>query len=231
MQRCLRQLCWEITKKGLCLGHKKRGLDMKKTSIIAIAMMLIVVLSSCVSTTGTQVNRIDARTQTDLSGYWNDTDVRIIADTLVQECVNAPSIVNFIRQYQRPPVVILGSFRNQSDEHLDTSILAKKFEIALVNSGKVDFVASSMERGELRDERENQQEWSNEFSAKALANEVAADFMLIGAVKTIVDSSGADFTRTYFVTAELINIEKNTKVWLGENSSIKKYIRRDTVRW
>jgi uncharacterized protein (TIGR02722 family) len=204
---------------------------MKKTSIIAIAMMLIVVLSSCVSTTGTQVNRIDARTQTDLSGYWNDTDVRIIADTLVQECVNAPSIVNFIRQYQRPPVVILGSFRNQSDEHLDTSILAKKFEIALVNSGKVDFVASSMEREELRDERENQQEWSNEFSAKALANEVAADFMLIGSVKTIVDSSGADFTRTYFVTAELINIEKNTKVWLGENSSIKKYIRRDTVRW
>lgn len=231
MQRCLRQLCWEITKKGLCLGHKKRGLDMKKTSIIAIAMMLIVVLSSCVSTSGTQVNRIDARTQTDLSGYWNDTDVRIIADTLVQECVNAPSIVNFIRQYQRPPVVILGSFRNQSDEHLDTSILAKKFEIALVNSGKVDFVASSMEREELRDERENQQEWSNEFSAKALANEVAADFMLIGSVKTIVDSSGADFTRTYFVTAELINIEKNTKVWLGENSSIKKYIRRDTVRW
>ncbi|MDI9386503.1 MAG: penicillin-binding protein activator LpoB [Spirochaetota bacterium] len=204
---------------------------MKKTSIIAIAMMLIVVLSSCVSTTGTQVNRIDARTQTDLSGYWNDTDVRIIADTLVQECVNAPSIVNFIRQYQRPPVVILGSFRNQSDEHLDTSILAKKFEIALVNSGKVDFVASSMEREELRDERENQQEWSNEFSAKALANEVAADFMLIGSVKTIVDSSGADFTRTYFVTAELVNIEKNTKVWLGENSSIKKYIRRDTVRW
>ncbi len=231
MQRCLRQLCWEITKKGLCLGHKKRGLDMKKTSIIAIAMMLIVVLSSCVSTTGTQVNRIDARTQTDLSGYWNDTDVRIIADTLVQECVSAPSIVNFIRQYQRPPVVILGSFRNQSDEHLDTSILAKKFEIALVNSGKVDFVASSMEREELRDERENQQEWSNEFSAKALANEVAADFMLIGSVKTIVDSSGADFTRTYFVTAELVNIEKNTKVWLGENSSIKKYIRRDTVRW
>jgi uncharacterized protein (TIGR02722 family) len=204
---------------------------MKKTSIIAIAMMLIVVLSSCVSTTGTQVNRIDARTQTDLSGYWNDTDVRIIADTLVQECVNAPSIVNFIRQYQRPPVVILGSFRNQSDEHLDTSILAKKFEIALVNSGKVDFVASSMEREELRDERENQQEWSNEFSAKALANEVAADFMLIGSVKTIVDSSGADFTRTYFVTAELVNIEKNTKVWLGENSSIKKYSRRDTVRW
>lgn len=231
MQRCLRQLCWEITKKGLCLGHKKRGLDMKKTSIIAIAMMLIVVLSSCVSTTGTQVNRIDARTQTDLSGYWNDTDVRIIADTLVQECVSAPSIVNFIRQYQRPPVVILGSFRNQSDEHLDTSILAKKFEIALVNSGKVDFVASSMERGELRDERENQQEWSSELSAKALANEVAADFMLIGAVKTIVDSSGADFTRTYFVTAELINIEKNTKVWLGENADIKKYIRRDAVRW
>ena len=30
------------------------------------------------------------------------------------------------------PTVVLGSFRNLSDEHLDTSILAKKFEAALI---------------------------------------------------------------------------------------------------
>lgn len=201
---------------------------MKKMGIVFLSI-LVILLSACAS--GTKVKRIDSQTQTDLSGYWNDTDVRIIADSLIDECVNAPSIVNYIRNNKRLPVVILGTFRNQSDEHIDTSILSKKFEIALVNSGKVDFVASSNERDELRSERENQQVWSNEASAKALANETAADFMLIGAVKTIVDSSGKDFVRTYFVTAELVDVEKNTKVWLGENSSIKKYIRRNATRW
>lgn len=202
---------------------------MKKNAIIILCFVASIFVISCA--TGTRVQRIDAKTQTDLSGYWNDTDVRIIADTLIDECVNAPSIINFIRTHQRLPVVILGTFRNQSDEHIDTTILSKKFEIALVNSGKVEFVASSSEREELRSERVNQLEWSDEDSAKALANETAADFMLIGAVKTIVDSSGSDFVRTYFVTAELVDVEKNTKVWLGENSSIKKHIRRNATRW
>ena len=55
------------------------------------------------------------------------------------------------------PVVIVGSYRNKSDEHIDTEILTKKLEAALVNSGKVDFVASSSEREEIRAERKDQQ--------------------------------------------------------------------------
>jgi len=101
----------------------------------------------------------------------------------------------------------------------------------LVNSGKVDFVASASERGELRSERKEQQEWSSEQTAKRLANETGADFMLIGAVKTIVDMNEKKSTRTYFVTAELIDIESNRKLWIGENSDIKKLITKATARF
>lgn len=216
--------------KELCFITQKERLNMERKSFIILIAFMLVLFTAC-ATSGPRVSRIDARTQTDLSGYWNDSDVRIIADTLINECVNAPSIINFIRAEKRAPVVILGSFRNQSDEHIDTSILAKKFEIALVNSGKVDFVASSGEREQVRSERESQQEWASEDSAKAIGNETAADFMLIGAVKTIVDSLGGELVRTYYVTAELVDVERNTKVWLGENSSIKKYIKRNATRW
>jgi len=75
------------------------------------------------------------------------------------------------------------------------------------------------------------QEWSSEDTAKALANESAADFMLIGYVKTIVDSGGGDSVRTYIVNAELVDVERNRKVWVGENSEIKKYITRASSRW
>lgn len=192
-----------------------------------ILVLFLVVLVGCRST---KVERVSPDTVTDLSGYWNDTDVRIVAESLIADCVNAPAITNYIRNNNALPVVIVGNFRNDSDEHIDTSILSKKFEVALINSGKVDFVASSSERGEIRQEREEQQAWASEETAKRLANETGADFMLIGSVKTMVDHVNNVSTRTYWVYAELIDIESNRKLWLGENSEIKKVITKSKTR-
>ena len=192
-----------------------------------VVLLAFVVLVGCSST---KVDRVSPDTITDLSGYWNDTDVRIVAESLIADCVNAPAITNYIRNNNSLPVVIVGNFRNDSDEHIDTSILSKKFEVALINSGKVDFVASSSERGEIRQEREEQQAWASEETAKRLANETGADFMLIGSVKTMVDQMDNTSTRTYWVYAELIDIESNRKLWLGENSEIKKVITKSKTR-
>ena len=192
-----------------------------------VVLLALVVLAGCNSV---KVERVSPDTVTDLSGYWNDTDVRIVAESLIADCVNAPAITNYIRNNNALPVVIVGNFRNDSDEHIDTSILSKKFEVALINSGKVDFVASSSERGEIRQEREEQQAWASEETAKRLANETGADFMLIGSVKTMVEYVNNVSTRTYWVYAELIDIESNRKLWLGENSEIKKVITKSKTR-
>jgi uncharacterized protein (TIGR02722 family) len=182
-------------------------------------------LMSCVST-NSSVSRVDADKQVDLSGYWNDTDVKIVCDSLVQEVLASPRLASFSKKAGKLPVVIVGKFKNDSDEHIDTSIITTKVEAALINSGLVDFVASKSEREGVREEREDQQSWSSEDSAKELANETGADFMLIGAVKTIVDRAGGVSTRTYYVSYQLVDIESNKKVFMGENSSIKKVIKR-----
>lgn len=200
---------------------------MKKTLFVLVAVAAVLCFTSCAST---RVDRVSADTVMDLSGYWNDTDVRIVAETLVNDCVEAPAIASYIKTNKKFPVVIVGTFSNDSDEHIDTSILTKKFEAALINSGKVDFVASADQRAEIREERVEQQEWASEATAKRLANETAADFMLVGSVKTIVDAADGKSTRTYFVYAELIDVETNRKIWVGDNSEIKKVITRSKVR-
>lgn len=201
---------------------------MKKLfGLVLTLCCLLFVFTGCQSV---RVERIDADTQIDLSGYWNDTDIRIVAESLVKDCVNAPAIDNYLRTNRKYPVVIVGTFKNETDEHIDTSIIAKKFEAALINSGKVDFVASSDERAEIREERIEQQEWASEETAKRLANETGADFMLKGSVKTSIDMADRMTTRTYFVYAELIDIETNRKLWVGENSEIKKLVKRSSVR-
>ena len=187
-------------------------------------------ITSCASTPN--VERVSSDTVTDLSGYWNDTDVRLAAESIISRCLASPRIAGYASSHAgKLPVVIVGSYRNKSDEHIDTEILTKKLETALVNSGKVEFVASSSEREEIREERKDQQINSSEKTAKALGNETGADFMLKGSVKTIVDSNGKVMTRTYFIDTELINIETNSKIWMDSNSDIKKIIKRPSVRF
>ena len=55
---------------------------------------------------------------------------------------------------------------------------------------------------------------SSEETAKSLGNETAADYMLQGSIKTIVDTDGQTMTRTYYVTTEMIHIENNKKTLL-----------------
>lgn len=205
---------------------KKLNCIICRSAVLAILSMVFI--TGCATN---RVERVSADTVTDLSGYWNDTDVRLVAESLIAECLNAPAIARYTAETGTLPVVIVGNFANESDEHIDTSILSKKLEAALINSGKVDFVAGAQEREQLRTEREEQQGWSSEESAKRLANETGADFMLIGSVKTIVDSYDNQMTRTYQVSAELIDIETNRKLWIGINDEIKKVITRSSVRF
>ncbi len=197
---------------------------MKKNVFPALILIILAVLiSGCASTP--QVNRVSSDTQTDLSGYWNDTDVRLVSESIINDCLSSPRVAQFEKSKGRLPVVIVGAFRNDSDEHIDTSIITKKMESAIINSGKADFVASKSERADIRDERQEQQSWASEDTAKAIANETGADFMLIGSVKTMVDKAGKIATRNYYVYAELIDVETNKKLWLGSNEEIKKVIK------
>ncbi len=205
----------------------------KKLFVVFSAVVCIFSFVGCMSvnSSGQSVERINPNKQTDLSGYWNDTDVRIIAETLVEECVNAPAIIRYIKENQKEPVVQLGSFKNRSDEHLDTQILATKFKVALINSGKVKFSAEKEIKEELREEILAQQDWASEDTVKMLANETGADFLLIGSVRTIVDSIPGETVRTYQVIAELYDIETSEIVWSGENMDIKKHLKQSSIRW
>jgi uncharacterized protein (TIGR02722 family) len=202
---------------------------MTKQKIIFAAAVFAVVFSACSS--NPKVTRVDSDTQMDLSGYWNDTDVRIVCESLIKGCLDSPRVTQAIAQKGKLPVFLVGSFRNDSDEHIDTSIISSTMETAIFNSGRADFVAGGGVRNELRAERQDQQSNASEESAKALGNETGADFLLTGSVKAMVDRAGNTVTRTYFVNAELTNIETNTRLWMDQNSEIKKVIKRPGAKF
>jgi hypothetical protein len=201
--------------------------------ILCVNVLVLAGMAACSS--NPKVERVDSGTQVDLSGRWNDTDVRMVCESLIKDCLNDERVVQFIQQYSsrhngKLPVVIVGSFRNNSSEHIDTSIISKSMEIAIVKSGKLEFVAGGDTRTELRAERDDQQMNASETTASALGNETGANFMLTGAVKMIDDRAGNVSMRSYFVSAELTNVETNTRLWMGENNEIKKVIKQPRAK-
>jgi len=193
---------------------------MKKTAFLTLIIFLL--LAGCATT---KVTRVDPNTQIDLSGYWNDKDVRIVCESLINDCLLSPRVNQAIRAMgKKTPTVIVGNFRNESSEHIDTAIISSIMETTIFNTGRMDFVAGGAARDALRAERQDQQGNASEETAAALAKETGADFMLLGTVRTIIDKADNKSVRTYFVNAELTSIETNQRIWMGQNTEIKKVI-------
>ena len=193
---------------------------------LLIAFFVLPLLLAC----GTKVERMDVNTTKDLSGKWNDTDSRLVAETMIQECLNGAWYAKALRGSRgKEPVVIVGTVNNDTMEHINTGAFIEELQRALINSGKVEFVASSSERGEIRQERLEQDEYASEATRKAFGQEVGADYMLSGVLSSIVDQEGRKSVVFYQVNLKLINIETNKILWNGQKQ-IKKYVAKKSLK-
>jgi uncharacterized protein (TIGR02722 family) len=194
---------------------------------ILVLISLIALLGACAS--GPKVSRRDASEEIDVSGFWNDTDSRLVSEEMVSDSLGRVWIDDFRGATGGKPTVIVGAVRNRSSEHINTRTFTKDLERAFVNSGRVRLVASNDERGGVRAERLDQLRNATIDTAKSMGKEVGADFMLIGGINTIIDAAAGTSVRFYQVELELINLETNEKVWIGQKK-IKKVVEQSRYR-
>ncbi|MDD5492413.1 MAG: penicillin-binding protein activator LpoB [bacterium] len=194
--------------------------------LVLCAALSLTLLTGC---GGTKVERVDSGEMIDLSGNWNDTDSQLVSAEMISDSLNRPWVGDFRSEKGKSPTVIVGSVRNRSSEHINTETFVKDLERELINSGKVKFVASREQRGEVRDEKNDQANFSDPATIKAMGMEKGADFMLQGQINTIMDEAGKQAVKYYQVELEMINILTNEKVWIGQKK-IKKLVTRSRVK-
>jgi len=185
----------------------------------------LIALSAAACSTRT-VSRIDPVAVTDLSGRWNDTDSRLVAEELIYQSLNGSWISRFSdAQGGGAPPVIVGWFRNRSVEHIPVGTFVGDLENAFVNSGAVTLVAGGEARDELRDERYDQQQNARSDTRTRLGQELGARFILQGEVFSIEDEERNEKIVFYQVDARIVDLESNVVVWVGQHK-IKKYVER-----
>jgi uncharacterized protein (TIGR02722 family) len=191
-----------------------------RIGLVALAVLL---LAGC--SQETKITRIDSEVVTDLSGRWNDTDSRMVAESMIKEALEYPWLNTFSGSKHRQPVVVVGAIMNNSHEHIDVNTFVADLERELTNSQKVTFVAGKGDREELRTERKEQAMYAREDTQKAPGKELGADYMMKGTIATILDEADGTKAMFYQIDLQMVDLESNAKVWYGQKK-IKKVIEK-----
>ncbi len=193
---------------------------MKKYLILLLSFFFIVGCAKSV-----KISRMESNEMVDISGDWNDSDSQITSQSMINECLGSYWREEFAAKNARKPVVIVGTVVNRAEEHINVQTITKDLENALINSGRITFVAAKGEREELRDEKQDQATHSSAQTKKEMDQETGADFMLKGQINTIFDTLEGKSLKYYQVELELINLKTHEKTWMGQKK-IKKLVEK-----
>ncbi len=185
-----------------------------------VSVILLLLITSCAR----QVSRVNPDQAYDLSGRWNDTDSRAVADAMITDLLASDRFKEYAKEKGRKPAIIVGLISNKTSEHIDAANYIKKLELAIFNSNVADVVESDAFRDKLREERAQQQDFANPATMAKWGEETGANLMLFGEMTSETDTYNKKRVVNYITTLFLTDTETNKRVWYGQKE-IKKLIK------
>lgn len=196
-------------------------MQLKRLTFALAIAAFTVFISSCAR----QVTRVSPDQAIDISGNWNNTDSRMVADEMTKTILGSSWLGDHLeKQAGKKPVVIVGMVQNKSHEHIDAETFVKDVEKSFLQSQRVRLVQGGKKREELRAEKADQQDNATLSTMKKFGLENGADYILQGSINSIVDSHKRQKVVYYQVNLELTDIQTNEVVWIGEKK-IAKYVK------
>jgi penicillin-binding protein activator len=193
---------------------------MKRLLFYSLLTIFMVSIASCLK----QVTRVSPDKTIDITGKWNDTDSRLVADTMINQLLLDKWVSNYMNSHEgKRPIIIVGLVKNKSYEHIDAETFIGDIEKAIVKNGSVRLVQAGDKRNELRTERADQQDFASPATTKKWGKELGADFIMQGTINSIVDASSTEKVIFYQIDLQLTDLETNEVVWMGDKK-IKKYV-------
>ena len=193
-------------------------MQFNKLKNIAYTAMLGLIISSC----SRQVTRINTENAADISGRWNVTDSRLVAEEMTKSISSGKWLSSHLESKAgKKPTVIVGLVQNKSHEHIDAETFTKDVESSFIQNGSIRLVQGGKKREELRAEKADQQDNASVSTMKKFGLESGADYILQGSINSIVDSHKRNKVVYYQVNLELTDILTNEVVWIGDKKITK----------
>ncbi len=159
-----------------------------------------------------------------LDDKFNENDMQLISNQLVT------SLGEFgkIKSAQEPPIVMVGTVRNRTSEHVDVKSLTDKIRTELIKSGKFRF-SDKAAREEVADEYDYQNSGLvDKNKAVKKGKQAGVQYLITGDVASNVQEVGKDKIVFYITTLNLINLESNLIEW-SDNKEIRKRYKKQSI--
>lgn len=183
---------------------------MKNTPLLALYKIFLFILISIIGCSPASKTEKDTSIQ-ERNVAWDESDSESVADSLVLILLQAEWNKNFSQKNK--PIIVVGKIDDNSNENIDTSLLAKYLERSLLNSGKVSFIADKQKRENIRNHRKNRADFTDNIQFIKYLKLLKANFFLDGELNLSIDSSAIQTQKTYKLDVELLNTKDASIVW------------------
>lgn len=190
-----------------------------------MAGVLVLTATSCGPKAFTKGDYDDPTRVELLDDKFNEADMQQMADTTIKAMVACPWVANA----PKPPVVLVDTVQNRTEEHIDMKSMTDKIRTALINTGKVRFI-NKEQRATLDNEYEYNKEGGNvnQVTAKKRGKQIGADYTLSGAMATNVQEVGGTKYIYYKLTMDLTNMETST-IDCTDEKEVRKHFNKQRV--
>lgn len=195
---------------------------MKSVVCLSFILVLSIFLQSCGPRAFTKGQYSDPEEVVLLDDKYNENDMQLMANTLVESLTQYDRIKNAESQ----PVVMVGRVRNRTSEHIDMKMLTDKIRTALIKSGKFRF-SDKEAREELAEEYEYQgSQFVDPSTATGAGKQIGVNYIITGDLSSNVQEVGKDKVIYYKLNMNLIDVATNIISWADEREVRKTYRKR-----
>ncbi|KAF7769971.1 hypothetical protein PCIT_a2903 [Pseudoalteromonas citrea] len=188
----------------------------KPSNLIKLTPILIACSLALTGCQTTEVRRVDANQEVALSDKWNGKDSQLVSEAMINDMLSFPWVRDHLAKEGTRPAIIIQSVRNKSHQHIAVDTFLNDLKRSILRSGQADFVASADLRGEIRNERKDQELNSSLETQNEMGQEQGADYALSGTINSFLDEQGGSRVTFYQVDLRLIDMTTNREVWNGQ---------------
>lgn len=202
---------------------------MKSACLLQVVMPLTLMLSGCASNDG-NVSYVSPEGVDTTAINFNSTDLQTTTQKLVSGMMSSPAIADITKNGQRP-VVFFSTLKNETAEHINTSMLANTVSTEVINSGKFRFTdMSQVKQMKVQLNYQAQSGMVDQKTAVKLGQQLGAEYMIYGSIADIQSRNRNQQSLYFLITLKMIDLKTGIIIW-QDQKQIRKVQKRSTFGW
>ncbi len=187
-----------------------------------VLFFLFIVLLGC----GAQSVYVPVESVTQFDDRFSDTDLRMMADKMVQSLIQVPEISTA----ELPKYLWINQIKNSTSEFINADSIGDKIMVALLKTGKFNIIDRKQNESIIREIKLGQSGFVNQDQALKIGQALNANYILAGELDSIRKETRTQSLSYYKLTLKLTNCETTAIVWADEHE-LKKFTKKSMIRW